>query len=82
MTENQKNLLNCAIQEWQKYTPKVIELDEFINNWLSCIKKDGYKPLICVDKWVFPVLGETGRMTFSQLQMKRRLHNSLAFSTR
>lgn len=33
----------CSIEEWSDYTPKSIDLDEFINDWLPGIKKDGYK---------------------------------------
>jgi Protein of unknown function (DUF2750) len=36
----------CAIGEWEGYTPELIELDKFLNEWLPGIKKDGYKPSI------------------------------------
>lgn len=33
----------CATGEWEGYTSELIELDEFLNEWLPGIKKDGYK---------------------------------------
>lgn len=37
---------HCAIADWKNYLPKKIDLDEFINEWLPGMKKDGYKPSI------------------------------------
>ncbi|WP_243292304.1 DUF2750 domain-containing protein [Bacillus sp. FJAT-47783] len=36
----------CAKGEWDSYKPEIIELEEFIDEWLPGIKKDGYKPSI------------------------------------
>ncbi|MBX4262265.1 DUF2750 domain-containing protein [Clostridium estertheticum] len=36
----------CAINEWNGYVPKKIDLHEFIEEWLPGMKKDGIKPSI------------------------------------
>ena len=36
----------CAINEWSKCIAKSIDLDEFINNWLTGMKEDGVLPSI------------------------------------
>lgn len=37
---------DCAIGEWDNYTPKAINLYEFMEEWTVNIKEDGYKPSI------------------------------------
>ncbi|MEF2293814.1 DUF2750 domain-containing protein, partial [Virgibacillus dokdonensis] len=36
----------CAINEWNNYKAKHIELEDFIQEWLPGMKKDGIKPSI------------------------------------
>ncbi|WP_240458732.1 DUF2750 domain-containing protein [Virgibacillus sp. Bac330] len=36
----------CAINEWNNYKAKHIELEDFIQEWLPGMKKDGFKPSI------------------------------------
>jgi hypothetical protein len=33
----------CAINEWEGYSAKEIELDAFLNRWIPGIKKDNYE---------------------------------------
>lgn len=37
---------SCAKNEWEGYKPEVIDLTEFINDWLSGMSNDGIKPSI------------------------------------
>ncbi|WP_191557680.1 DUF2750 domain-containing protein [Metabacillus idriensis] len=37
---------NCAEKEWAAYEAKLLGLDEFIEKWLTGMKKDGIKPSI------------------------------------
>lgn len=36
----------CAIDSWENYKPEKIDLEEFINDWLPGMKKDGHIPSI------------------------------------
>jgi hypothetical protein len=36
----------CAIGEWEGYVANRIDLEEFMQDWLPGMKKDGYKPSI------------------------------------
>ncbi|HBW38916.1 DUF2750 domain-containing protein [Desulfosporosinus sp. BICA1-9] len=38
--------LYCAKEEWADYTPKNIELNDFIEKWLPGMKKEEIKPAI------------------------------------
>lgn len=37
---------NCAVEEWSSYQPESIDLHEFIEDWLSGMKKDKVKASI------------------------------------
>lgn len=33
----------CAIEDWEDYNPKSIDLDDFINKWIPGMRNDGIK---------------------------------------
>lgn len=33
----------CTIEDWKDYKPSKINLDEFLNNWIPGMRKDGLK---------------------------------------
>lgn len=36
----------CATGEWEKYSPKSIDLKDFLEKWLPGMLRDGYRPAI------------------------------------
>jgi hypothetical protein len=36
----------CAVETWKNYTPKKINLEEFLEKWLTGMKKDGTEAAI------------------------------------
>jgi len=36
----------CATDEWEKYSPKSIDLKDFLEKWLPGMLRDGYRPAI------------------------------------